>query len=610
MRTLVIGLDAFDPNVCERLLNEGKLPNLGKYLKNKGYARFTVANPPQSEVSWTSIATGLNPGDHGIFDFVHRDPSSYLPIVSLLPTKQGIGGMNFVPPFSAPTVFDWAVRKGYPATALWWPATFPARPASPVRTIPGLGTPDVFGRLGVGTFFNVEGATHEKHHKTAFRGMQAIGANRFKGIIDGPSSRNLSREKRSEAKFTLTLDGNSAKLAIGATSLELTLGEWSPILEIPFKGTFWRIPAITRVILKQSHPSPELYFLPFQLHPLRSPWAYGTPKSFLKQTWQYCEPFLSLGWPQDTTALEEGYINDRQFLNLCESIEQTRENVLLYHLKQFREGILAVVFDSLDRIQHMFWRYRDDVITNWYIRMDSMIGRIQQSLLQNGLNDTHLIIVSDHGFTSFDYKVHINRWLIERGYLVPLEPKDEGDLSQVNWSKTRAYAVGLNSLYINLAGREGIGIVEAKDTDTLLQSLCEELKNWIGPNGNRVVRSSYTSREAFKSALPALGPDLLIGYSPGYRASQDTGLGKWGKESILLNNDHWSGDHCVDSHSVPGIIFANNGLQDLSRPSYEDIPALILGSKPKSSTSSPPSAHISNEDREIVEERLKGLGYL
>jgi hypothetical protein len=121
MHTLILGFDAFHPGLFERLSGEGKLPHLTRYAEAGGYARFAVANPPQSEVSWTSIATGLNPGGHGIFDFVHRDPASYALIVSLLPTQRGLAGTQFVPPSRAQTIFDEAARLGYPATALWWP---------------------------------------------------------------------------------------------------------------------------------------------------------------------------------------------------------------------------------------------------------------------------------------------------------------------------------------------------------------------------------------------------------------------------------------------------------------------------------------------------------
>ncbi len=92
MQTIILGFDSFDPVTFERLSSSGKMPNLARFVEAGKYARFTVSDPPQTEVSWTSIATGLDPGGHGIFDFVHRDPATYTPFVSILPTKRSCGG--------------------------------------------------------------------------------------------------------------------------------------------------------------------------------------------------------------------------------------------------------------------------------------------------------------------------------------------------------------------------------------------------------------------------------------------------------------------------------------------------------------------------------------
>ena len=156
MKTLILGFDSFDPAVFEELAGQNQLPNLEKFTQQGGYSKLEVCSPPQTEVSWTSIATGMDPGGHGIFDFVHRDPASYMPYVSILPMRQGATGEQFVPPYTAKTFFEEAADMGYPATALWWPAMFPARPAVPVNTLPGLGTPDIRGQLGVGTLLTTE----------------------------------------------------------------------------------------------------------------------------------------------------------------------------------------------------------------------------------------------------------------------------------------------------------------------------------------------------------------------------------------------------------------------------------------------------------------------
>jgi predicted AlkP superfamily phosphohydrolase/phosphomutase len=612
MRTLILGFDAFDPTVFERLVRQGRMPHLAKYVDLGGYAHFSVANPPQSEVSWTSIATGLNPAEHGIFDFVHRNPKTYTPTVSLLPTKNGLAGTQFIPPHNANTIFDYAIRQGYPAKVLWWPATFPARPESPVQTLPGLGTPDILGKLGVGTLFtSYDGSSSEKG-KTRIAVLRQEAKGRFSSVLKGPIRKKGSNSQESGVEIEIDLiDERLAQLRIGNQSLELALGEWSPILEVEFRlGILFKVHAITRVILTEISPQVRIYSLPLQIHPLKSPWRYATPQGFVKRTWHQCGPFLTIGWPQDTTALEEGCIDDGQFLDLCDSIFGTRETILLYHLQNFTEGIIASVFDSLDRIQHMFWRDRQDIIEAWYIKLDSMVGRVESALEKQGGNHTHIVIVSDHGFAAFDFKVHLNRWLIDKGYLTVEKSKSIGNLRGVDWSRSRAYAIGLNSIYLNLSGREREGIVEVEDVLSFTKKICNDLNSWMGPDGRPVVQQAYPRDQALIGSLSAYGPDILVGYSPGYRASQQTGLGEWVADILEPNVDHWGADHCIDPQSVPGVLFSNRGLRELSSPSYTDFPKLILGKDFISKSSSPPPDYGDKEDQEAVEERLRSLGYL
>jgi predicted AlkP superfamily phosphohydrolase/phosphomutase len=612
MQTLIIGLDAFDPVVFERLLDQGRLPNLAGFVEKKGYSRFAVANPPQSEVSWTSIATGLNPGGHGIFDFVHRDPATYLPYVSLLPTKSSLSGTQFVPPNNARTLFDQAVRNGYPATVLWWPATFPARPDSPVHTIPGLGTPDMYGKLGVGTLFTTDLNLAQAGRKTALEYLKRNGKDRFTGQLKGPAQKKgkVVEDLLFDIELDLTDSGN-ARLKFGEKRLELVLGEWSPIVEVTLKvGFLYKLHVLTRVLLTQTSPEVHLYLLPLQIHPLHSPWRYASPQGFVKQTWENCGPFLTTGWPQDTTGLEEGCMDDGQFLELCDSIEAGREKVLAYHLKNFKEGVLAMVFDSLDRVQHMFWRDRQDIIEAWYEKLDGIVGRTQQALSASNGDKVHLLVVSDHGFTRFDHKVHLNRWLIDQGHLVPSQPGGEPGLKNIDWSRSRAYAIGLNSIYLNLAGREGQGVVEKDQVLPLSNQLKEEMLAWKGAPGESIVGHIWRRDEALDGPLKDYGPDLLVGFSPGYRASAQTGLGSWEDAALEPNTDHWGADHCIDPNSVPGVLFSSRGLSNLASPSYQDFPWLAIGEKLAASggSISPPSH--GEEDEKVLEERLKSLGYL
>ncbi len=608
MRTVILGFDSFDPSIFERLSDDGRLPNLTKMRQAGGYSRLEVSSPPQTEVSWTSIATGVDPGGHGIFDFVHRDPGSYIPYVSILPTRRTAVGEQFVPPYTAKTLFEEAAELGYPAAALWWPALFPARPNVPVTTIPGLGTPDIRGQLGVGTYFTSAVEQKKKVHVVK---LETGGKGVFTAELEGVKSKGRSGEKSLTLPVRLDVqDETRARLTIGDQSLNLALGKWSPIVELHFKaGLFLSVYAVTQVILTSLGEKVSFYVSPLQIHPLHSVWQYSSSGSFIKKTWKESGPFLTLGWPQDTTGLEDGCISDDQFLDLCQSIFDQRKRVLYAQLANFREGVLAVIFDCLDRVQHMFLRDRPDIVHAWYEKLDEFVGEVGQKLQGLGEGKYRFMILSDHGFRPFAYKANVNRWLQEHGYLVMKEGEESGGLADVDWQKTKAYAVGLNSLYLNIQGREGQGIVAAEEIEPLLDEIKAKLLEWKGPDGSSIISRVLLKPEAFSGPYIRLGPDLVIGYAAGYRASSETGLGKIPESVLEENHDHWGADHCIDANIVPGVIFANRDLKNFPGISFRDIPFIAIGKHLDQSHIKPPS-QMGHQGQKDLEERLKGLGYL
>jgi hypothetical protein len=465
--------------------------------------------------------------------------------------------------------------------------------------------------MGVGTLFSTDAGLLDGSGKITVVPLEAVGSARYRGLLTGPTGKTLRGSRESSLPLVLQLrDEGSAHLALGSRGLDLQLGTWSPIAEIAFDlGRWVKAHAVTRAILTQVHPHVRLYVMPLQLHPLRSPWRYGSPGSFLNQLWKEHGPFLTLGMPQDTTALEECYITDDQFLALCDSIFETRRRMLMDLLPGFREGLLAAVFDSLDRIQHAFSRDRLDIVERWYVKLDALVGEVAQRLADLGMDGIRLAILSDHGITRFEHKVHLNRWLVEHGYLVEVPQGESNDLSAVDWSRTRAYAVGLNSLYLNVAGREAQGSVGPEQIEGLTRRLQDELQAWRGPDGSPVVQRAWRREETFAGPLAKYGPDMVVGYAPGYRASAETGLGKWKETVVEPNQDRWNSDHCVDHRAVPGVLFANLDLQAYANPSYRDIPDLVIGMEP-SQSDVPPAPELGREEMEAIEDRLKGLGYL
>lgn len=606
MKTIIIGFDAFDPNTVERLSDKGRLPNLQRLMNSGGYSRLQIANPAQSEVSWTSIATGLGPAGHGLYDFVHRNPATYGIHISMLPTKKDLFGTRFVNAHNSKTLFDQAAAEGYPATSLWWPVTFPARQGSSVHTIPGLGTPDIHGRLGVGTFYGIEAAEGTDDYKSNIVSLKPSDKGIFRSTIRGPAQRG-DRVPRIEFELEVHDDRRST-LKIAGSQYELTSSTWSEVITLVFRMKLgFKAHAITRAIMADGFEYPGLYFLPLQIHPHHSNWPYAHPPNFVKRLWKSHGPFLTLGWPQDTTALDEGLLSDEQFILLCESVFQSRRSVFLSEVEQFGEGVLACVFDSLDRLQHMFLRDRPELIDEWYRKHDLLLGEILDILESKKQRDIRLLVLSDHGFTRFDYKVHLNTWLIEQDLLKPKDKEGISGMANIDWSKSQAYAIGLSSLYLNLEGREREGAVKPQERDKLIRQIQARLLDWIGPTGDHVVSNAWPAEKLQDWQASKYAPDLILGYSRGYRGSAATGLGQWKSSTTEANADHWGADHCVDPSFVPGVIFSNHKLE-IESPSYEHIPSMALGSPFERSGTA--ETIMPDEDQEALEKRLRDLGYL
>jgi Type I phosphodiesterase / nucleotide pyrophosphatase len=397
------------------------------------------------------------------------------------------------------------------------------------------------------------------------------------------------------------------RLTMENQQIELQLGQWSEIVELRFKaGMLFNIHAITRFILVRLKDAIRIYALPLQIHPLHSTWHYSSSSGFAKKLWKEVCPYLTLGWPQDTTGLEEDCITDDQFLILCAKIFDSRIRILSHLMYGFKEGVLASIFDDLDRVQHMFFHDRMDIVHGWYKLLDEFIGTVDQQVSQWS-GKYRFLTLSDHGFADFRKKIHLNRWLGENDYLFMKNGGD--DLGSVDWSRTKAYAVGLNSIYVNVAGREGQGTVTADEIEPLLGEIKNKLLVWKDEGQRSIIQKVRLKHETFHGPYTRFGPDLVVGYAPGYRASAETGLGKIPAAMIESNTDHWGADHCMESDAVPGVIFANRDLRELGNISFRDIPFLAIGKHLDQSNIKPPS-QATGQGQKDLEERMKGLGYL
>jgi predicted AlkP superfamily phosphohydrolase/phosphomutase len=214
------------------------------------------------------------------------------------------------------------------------------------------------------------------------------------------------------------------------------------------------------------------------------------------------------------------------------------------------------------------------LIEELYREMDAAVGKA----LAHVDAETTLLALSDHGFAPFTRSFNLNTWLLENGYLALKEGAGrEGEFfANVDWSRTRAYGLGLNGLYLNLRGRERYGTVEPEEAPALLAELSAKLLGLRDPADNHLaVLRVDRGDEAYWGAQVKDAPDLIIGYSRGYRAGWSSVLGGFAAEVLEDNLEAWSGDHCMDFTLVPGVLLSSKKVQ-ATAPALTDIAPTIL----------------------------------
>ena len=319
-------------------------------------------------------------------------------------------------------------------------------------------------------------------------------------------------------------------------------------------------------MLLSSDPEFDLYVTPIHIDPENPAMAIGFPKVYPIYLAKRQGPYATLGLAEDTWGLSEEVLEDQHFLQQCSDIDVEREEMFFDGLEKVPEGFCVCVFDGTDRMQHMFWRYLDEshparptkvpaafatAIEDLYRRMDDVVGR---TMAKCDDDDTLLMVLSDHGFNTFRRCIDLNRWLEENGYLVVNdEQRNEDYLAGVDWSQTKAFAIGLTGIFINLAGKFDQGIVSLEDAAELRDEIAGKLREVVDPNNEmKAIKSVYQAVKAYRGPYKENAPDLIVGYARGYRVSWDAAVGRTSTSIFSDNRKAWSGDHCVDPSVVPG----------------------------------------------------------
>lgn len=640
-RVFVIGFDGMDPTLAKRWMDEGKLPNFKRLAETGTYSVLASTQPSESPTAWSSFATGVNPGKHNIYDFLLRDFRTYLPdfnmirkepprfLWGLIPTKRARvvstrGGTSF-----------WvrAADDGVRTTVLTVPVTFPPEELAHGAMLGGLPLPDVRGTLGTFYYWATDLSSFEEGN-TEFGGF--LKRLLFDGgvaetLLKGPENPILRqeeealKEKRKGAglgdkeqerleelatgkdislpmKVRWTEGSGRAEIEIQGRKLSLKAGEWSPWVPLAFKVNFLvTVRGMTQFFVAQADRELQIYASPVNLDPRDPPIPISKPDRFSAELARQIGLYRTLGWAESADkALNEGRLDEAAFLYDCDRAMDDRERIILQKLKDDDWDLFVTAIETTDRVSHMMWRLIDprhpvydadlaarygDAIEKTYRRADDLVGRLLARLPK----DAVFMVMSDHGFHSFRREVNLNTWLVQNGYMVfhGQEGAKRGleDLfgrgrfwEGVDWSKTRAYALGLGQIYFNLKGRESQGIVSTgAEYGALQEEIATRLVEVKDPDtGEKVFREIYRRDDIYEGEFLRSAPDLQVGFNDGYRVGWQDTLGGIRRAVVENNNRKWSGDHCATATEISGGVFFSNRRIAAAEPGIMDLAPTVL----------------------------------
>jgi len=606
-KVLVLGIDGMDPKVLSELMAAGKMPTFKKFAKEGSFKNLYSSIPPQSPVAWSNMITGDTPSGHSIFDFIHREPETLTPYLSTsrieeptsfvsigkwrLPLKSG--GVKLL----RKGIAFWQIleKQGIPATVIKMPSNFP--PAkSENKTLSGMGTPDIHGTYGEFSFYTNDPEFVNK--KDEISGGKIIPIKIKNGAISteliGPVNIFKKNQPNSKIPFNVYIDNNTKTVRIDIQDAQFILeenelSEWITV-EFGMIPYLSKVKGICKFMVTGVNPYFKLYVSPINIDPRDPAMPISTPDDFAGKLAEKVGLYYTQGMAEDTKAFEFDIFNIDQYLTQVKYIFEKRKKMFRHFLNTWDSGVLFFYFSTLDQNSHMLWWQRDsespifskeiydkygDLVAYLYMEMDDVL----KETLQKIEDDVTILIISDHGFAPYYKKFNLNTWLYKEGYIkMNREWNQEKHkfFETLNWSETKAYGLGINSLYINLRGREITGIVDGFEKLELLKEIKEKLLMIKDPEtGKNVIKNVYIVNELYPNSDLENMPDMIIGYASGYRCSDESALGEFPKGILKVNTDKWSGDHCMDYTEVPGILISNKKITKDKCYLYDVTPTIL-----------------------------------
>jgi predicted AlkP superfamily phosphohydrolase/phosphomutase len=592
-RLIFLGLDGLDPGLTERYMAQGKLPHLSQLKQAGSYHRLRTTFPSLSPVAWSTFATGVHPAKHNIFDFLNRSLKSYVPELSssrVRPARRvwKLGRLRI--PLSRPVIefrrksrTFWKIlgERNIRSTILRVPITFPPEEFEG-HQLSAMCTPDLRGTQGSFSLFTTGPAS------SVGEGGGSYALKRdgewLSGMLEGPLDELHQQGRPLAIPFRVREAGGEISLDIDGARYGLRQGEYSSWIRLSFRAAPGvHVRGIARFLVTSTQPEFSLYVTPIQIDPEAPALPISHPPYYAAYLARLLGTYATLGMAEDTWALNEGAIDEAAFLEQAWLTLAEREAMFENALEHTPRGVVACVFDTSDRVQHMFFRHLDGepdakwsgTVEELYARMDGLVGKA----MRHADEQTVLMVLSDHGFCHFRRAVNLNSWLYQNGFLALRSGLAESRryFEGVDWSRTRAYCLGLSGIYLNLRGREAQGIVApGSEAEALKAELMQKLSGLRDQERAGIaIRRVYATDQLYRGPYLEAAPDLIAGFNAGYRISWEAAIGQVTGAVFEDNRKAWSGDHCVDPLLVPGVLFCSRPITG-SDPGIEDMAPTAL----------------------------------
>jgi len=637
-KLVILGFDGMDPHLLTQWMDEGKLPNIAKLAKGGGMFPLQTTHSPESPTAWASFATGVNAGKHNIYDFLVRDTASYLPDLGMVTRTPPKFLFNYFP-ISKPKLTSirggtsfWvtAGRHGIRSDMLTVPVTFPPEDVENGEMLSGLPLPDIRGTMGTFSYYATDLSRYEEGNtemggilkRLVFEGdtasselegppspivKQQIEAIRRKGPALSESDRAQLAELQAvqDVRVPFTIQWNraakNAAIAIDGQTIPLDPGKWSPWIDLTFKVNFIvRLHGMAQMLLVNAGSELQLYVSPVNFKPDQPPIPISSPSAFAGELYKEVGNYRTLGWAEATWALNEGRMDEKTFMDDLMVAFDDRAKVILNRVDKQDWDLLVGVIESTDRVQHMMWRLIDpkhplydaalaskfgDSIERVYKRADDFVGEVVQRVGPG----VPVMIVSDHGFHSWRKAVNLNTWLVQNGYMT-LKGQQGADKKladlfgggtfweNVDWTRTRAYAMGIGQIYFNLRGRESQGIVSpGVEAASLAEELSGKLLTLQDPDdATPIIRAVYKRDDIYTGPYLQNAAELQVGMHDGYRVSWQTTLGGSPPGIVYKNDRKWSADHGGYDFAITSGVLVTGRPINTPSPRIIDIAPTVL----------------------------------